>query len=519
VQQRGEVVHLQWSAGRNHARMPHTGPTIISDAPPRTRQLVLLVFAATLVVGGAAAVDYAWHGLTLSHYDARAHLVVARRVIDNLTPGWRQLGAVWLPLPHLIQILPTQWDWNFRTGYLSAGMSVVELAVGLAALAGYLYRYTKSAAAALVAPAIVLVNPDVLYLQSTPMTEPLLFGLSFCALAAVAAWIEHPDQRHLHWAGGVLVALMWTRYEGWCVGVALVVLATLEGWRRGTRRPWALAPYAVFAIVAFLFLGWGATGRWFVTSGFFVPDNPSFHRPFAAMTEVATSTMALGGVALVVVGVAGALVCLIAARRSIAAALPVALLAAAALPLAAFFQGHPHRVRYMVPLVVAAGALAAYAVAALPRRVQGWAAAALCALVMYQRPPLDAHAPMVMEAQWETPYRLGRRAVSAYLDANYDGTLILASMGSLAHYMQETAAHGLRISNYLHEGNGDLWSAAVARPRLHVEWILIEERAEGGDVLAARAKDDASFLDGFTRVAEGGGLALYRRTAPPVPAP
>jgi hypothetical protein len=511
MEQRGEVVHLQWSAARNHARMPHTGATIISDPPARPWRLVLVVFAVALVVGGAAAVRYARLDLTLSHYDARAHLVVARRVIDNLAPGWRQLGAVWLPLPHLIQILPTQWDWNFRTGYLSAGMSVVELALGLAALAAYLFRYTRSAAAALVAPAIVLINPDVLYLQSTPMTEPLLFALSLGTVAAVAAWIEQPDARHRHWAGGLLVALMWTRYEGWCVGVTLVALATIEHWRRGTRRPWALAPYAVFAVGAFLLLGWGATGRWFVTSGFFVPDNPSFHRPFAALAEVTTSTMDLGGTALAAAGVAGAIVCLLAARRSIAAALPIALLAAAALPLAAFFQGHPHRVRYMVPLVVASGALAAYAVAALPRRVQGWAAAALLALVAYQRPPLDAHAPMVMEAQWETPYRVGRRAVSAYLDAHYDGTPILASMGSLAHYMQETAAHGLRLSNYLHEGDGDLWAAAVARPRLHVEWILIEERAEGGDVLAARAKREPSFLNGFTRVAEGGGMGLYRR--------
>jgi hypothetical protein len=491
--------------------MPHTGATIISDPSTRARRLVLLVFAAALLVGGAAAVDYAWRGLTLSHYDARAHLVVARRILDNLTPGWQQIGAVWLPLPHLIQMLPTQWDWNFRTGYLSAGMSVVELAAGVAVLAGYLFRCTRSAAAALVAPAIILLNPDVLYLQSTPMTEPLLFGLSLGCVAAVAAWIEHPDTRHRLWAGGLLVALMWTRYEGWCVGAALVVLSTLEHWRRGTRRPWALAPYAVFAVVAFLFLGRGATGHWFVTSGFFVPDNPSFHRPFAALGEVAASTMALGGAALLAAGCAGLVACLVVARRSLAEALPLALVATAALPLAAFFQGHPHRVRYMVPLVVAAGALAAYAIAALPRRAQGWAAAILLALVVYQRPPLDAHAPMVLEAQWETPYRLGRRAVSAYLDAHYDGTPILASMGSLAHYMQETAAHGLRLSNYLHEGNGTLWTEAVANPRTHVEWILIEERAEGGDVLAVRSRQDPNFLAGFTRVAEGGGTALYRR--------
>jgi hypothetical protein len=44
-----------------------------------------------------------------------------------------------------------------------------------------------------------------------------------------------------------------------------------------------------------------------------------------------------------------------------------------------------------------------------------------------------------------------------------------------------------------------------------VEWILIEERAEGGDVLAVRSRQDPNFLAGFTRVAEGGGTALYRR--------
>jgi hypothetical protein len=40
---------------------------------------------------------------------------------------------------------------------------------------------------------------------------------------------------------------------------------------------------------------------------------------------------------------------------------------------------------------------------------------------------------------------------------------------------------------------------------------LIEELAEGGDILAARARSDSGFLDGFARAAEGGGVALYRR--------
>ena len=40
---------------------------------------------------------------------------------------------------------------------------------------------------------------------------------------------------------------------------------------------------------------------------------------------------------------------------------------------------------------------------------------------------------------------------------------------------------------------------------------MIEERAEGGDMLALRARADGHFLDGFERQADGGGLALYRR--------
>jgi hypothetical protein len=40
---------------------------------------------------------------------------------------------------------------------------------------------------------------------------------------------------------------------------------------------------------------------------------------------------------------------------------------------------------------------------------------------------------------------------------------------------------------------------------------LIEEKAEGGDMLARRAREQPSFLDGYERVCEGAGLVLYKR--------
>ena len=80
------------------------------------RRVFWITLVVTLIVGALAALHYASAQLTLSHYDARAHLVVARRVIDSLTPGWRQFGSVWLPLPHIANLVPSAWDWSYQTG-------------------------------------------------------------------------------------------------------------------------------------------------------------------------------------------------------------------------------------------------------------------------------------------------------------------------------------------------------------------------------------------------------------------
>jgi hypothetical protein len=41
---------------------------------------------------------------------------------------------------------------------------------------------------------------------------------------------------------------------------------------------------------------------------------------------------------------------------------------------------------------------------------------------------------------------------------------------------------------------------------------MIEEKAEGGDLLAHAARERPTFLEGYERVCEGAGVALYRRT-------
>ena len=102
-------------------------------------------------------------------------------------------------------------------------------------------------------------------------------------------------------------------------------------------------------------------------------------------------------------------------------------------------------------------------------------------------------------------------AVTAYLRDRYDGGTIMMSMGSLAHYMHDLSHEGFNIHDFLHEGNGDLWVAALAMgPRGYVRWVAIEESAEGGDIIFHQARQNFLYLAGFERVAEGGGVGLYR---------
>lgn len=497
--------------------------SIIADAPllARDSRVVPLALAATAAIIGLVAVWHYWStGLTLSHYDAKAHLVVARRVIDSLTPNWKQFGGVWLPLPHVVNVLPVQWDWAYRTGATAIAVSLFSFATLIYASARLILKATRSPLAAAAGVSVAALNPDLLYLQSTPMTEPLLLALTFLSILRLTEWVQEDGREGTVGTGLVLSAAFLTRYEAWPMTAAALTLCVVALVRRGhspadaVRLVSRLAIYPAIAAILFLLQSRFSTGQWFVTGGFYVADNLDKGRPFKTIGSIWWATHRLNGYPVLLVAVAGAAAITIRAlwRRADAHMLvALALLASAALPWYAFFSGHPFRIRYMVPLIPALGVFAGIAVGST-RRLQYALAPALVALVLAANAPLNPQAPMVLEAQFDRPNSAARRAVTAYLQQHRQAGLVFVSFGSLSHYVQELASAGFQIRDFLHEGNDEFWGAALQRPRLYADWMLIEELAEGGDQLAARARTDPGFLEGFERVAEGGGVALYRRT-------
>ena len=164
----------------------------------------------------------------------------------------------------------------------------------------------------------------------------------------------------------------------------------------------------------------------------------------------------------------------------------------------------------MIAPCVGAAVFCGIAVGSLRGVLRGAAVIAVAAWMVATVRPLDANAPMVLEAQWDVPFSLGRRNVTACLMRDYHGEPILASMGSLAHYMQELSHAGIDIRDFVHEGNLPAWQEAIESPRGRVGWILVEERAEGGDMLATRVRESSAFTTGFELVCSDGGVALYK---------
>src|SRR5260221_11061837 len=84
--------------------------------PSASGSEMVLVAQLAAAVSIASFFYYLRHGDILLYGDAVAHIHIARRVFDSRTPGLFQLGTVWLPLPHLLDIPFIVNDRLWQTG-------------------------------------------------------------------------------------------------------------------------------------------------------------------------------------------------------------------------------------------------------------------------------------------------------------------------------------------------------------------------------------------------------------------
>lgn len=175
----------------------------------------LIFFTALSVVSIISFVIYYFNGLGLSYNDARSHLDIGRRVVEGLKPGLAQLGSVWLPLPHILMI-PTVWnDFMWHSGLAGALTSMVSFVAAGILIYLFLKKLGVGILGRLIGVFVFASNLNILYLQSTAMTELLLMATMTAGAYELVKWAKSDNIFDLLKAAFWIMLSTLIRYDGW----------------------------------------------------------------------------------------------------------------------------------------------------------------------------------------------------------------------------------------------------------------------------------------------------------------
>lgn len=202
-----------------------------------TRPEIMPIALSAVILAFLALLVCASRGWLLLYGDAVAHLGIARRILDARYPGLAQLGGVWLPLPHLLMMpFAQRLDWwqNGIAGAWPSAAAYVFSVAGCYALARKLVPAAWSFAAA----AFFALNPNLLYLSTTAMTEPLFLALllwsavvAMEAVEALAAGNAITARKRMMVIGLLTMAMVFTRYDGWIIGAVVWLVLAVAWWK------------------------------------------------------------------------------------------------------------------------------------------------------------------------------------------------------------------------------------------------------------------------------------------------
>jgi len=220
-----------------------------------TRQETLPIAMIAVLLAFVALLLCYSRGYMLLYGDAVAHLGNARRILDSRNPGLSQLGGVWLPLPHLLMLPFVQKMAWWQDGLAGTWPSLLCYVAGVAGF----YRLARRLLVprwAIVAASFYALNPNLLYLSTTAMTEPLFLALlvwltllTVECVDVLRSGMTQAANRKLILIGLLIFAAVFTRYDGWVLGAAIWCVLAWQVLRDKKLRVQMAPAFAVFTLI------------------------------------------------------------------------------------------------------------------------------------------------------------------------------------------------------------------------------------------------------------------------------
>ncbi len=485
-------------------------------------------------------------GLSNLYGDGLAHMEGARRLFDSITPGYQEIGSVWLPLYHLICAPLALNDFLWRSGLAGGIVSSLAFALTCYVLFRLAAEMNRNVAAGVVALAGALLCPSFLYLASTPLTEPL--AILWFALVVYALFRYSLRGSWKALTGAAVAALMGTltRYDLWNVlpFAALFVFAVYPcALRQRCLRALFFAGIALTGPLAWMihnahrfgnplefYNGPGSAmdiyAHQLATTAFPYPTDGSLLLSIRYYLEDLKLVIGVGALELAVLGMVAWCASLRESRRMGAAVLflvplpfYIEAMAHAGVPLyvPTLFPHAYYNIRYGVEMICAAALFPSFVIS--PRLGRGTRLALLAVFLavmggqfIHLTSAGAREMPIVKEGILNTPCRSpSQQAIIAYLRAHYDGGRVLVAAGKWPCVMPDVK---IDFRNTISKYNRPYWAKMRTEPQKWVAWIL---RGQGDEVDSLMRSYPQAFTDfGIVeqeKFPREGGFAIYRLRA------
>lgn len=524
------------------------------------KHLQLLLIIVTTCISFSALAYFMLNGLqNLGNYDAVARLNIARKITDSLTPGFGQLGGIWLPFPQILMIPFVQSEFLWKTGLAGAIVSSAAFIVGAVYLQKLAYFLTKSLKASLLVWFMFVANINILFLQTMALSEIFFLMCLIMVLYFLTKWMQSHSLQHLLATAIFIILITLTRYEGYFVFIGATIVVLIESIRMYRKESWqkiegtlllflTASGFGIFAWCVYCFLFYNDFLHWLhlysdgklqvSTATQAVSQNAAkaFEveqvTPMEAYTIYTQVIQWMNGKITTMLGLFGFILLAITVVRDImkkkAVQKYVPLLVISTILLIFLIYGYQRgfipeinlppkliplddrksftiysdsNMRYGI--ILAPCILLLAGIAAARTKILYFIVSALFVLQL----TANIYAPQTLQyslpALW--PYSQLTQ-VEPFL-SNYDKGSILISANAHEDFMFQT---GLQYKNFIYEGSRDYWMESLNDPGRYADWVIYDDDIQGDAVYYFMTDEARAILQrDFELIYDMGGFKIW----------
>lgn len=499
---------------------------------------------------------------TIIYGDGLSHLMISRRVFDSATPGIAQLGGVWLPLPHIL-MWPFIWNnYLWESGLAGSFVGLFCFLVANSYIFFSIKKLSNNNFASFLGCFIFSTNPNILFLQSTPMTEPVCWATYTMACYYMLVWVQTGKTKYLTILSLATFLATLARYDGWILVVTFPLVLVIVGIQKKYSFKKIFSYVGLFSLIGslgiILWLAWGL-----VIFG----DPLYFQRgPYSSQTQTASGTLAINesvtkhnflvsakfygidtietiGIFLFSLTIISIITYLIRNFKKKEITATIAYLIPFLFYVIAVYTGQValfdnaaklyingtipssadinlFNSRFGSEMVAPCAIFIALFLPCLFQNIQkkflkkllffsGYTT--ILFLTVFQSLLLFQGGIVSEVSNNNPPFCVGSYAINAYLSEHYEGGYILQTEYPFQVSVGES---NINFSNVIWEGSGKIWNEALKNPSSVVDWIIFTPQ---DSVSIALQKNDPTFIKDFTEVEKSPyGIRLYHKNGKPM---